>query len=446
MTLPGPELAQPIRETKDEIAALFDKLWPLFRSITGDGVRQSLDVLSAQLPLTQIEVPTGTPVFDWIVPKEWVVREAHLTGPDGRRIADIRDNNLHLVNYAVPFRGRIDRAELDRHLHSRPDQPDAIPYVTSYYSPAWGFCLPHRVRAALPDGDYDVVIDTDHVDGSLTLGEAVLPGESDEEVLFSTYVCHPSMANNELSGPLVAAFLYRRLSQIKNRRLTYRFVFLPETIGSLAYLSLRGDHLKRRLLAGYILTCIGDSGPFTYKRSRHAASLANRAAEYALKRRGAADSRVLDFSPIGSDERQYCSLGFDLPVGSLMRTPYGQFPEYHTSLDNRSFIDFDAIGASVDMALGICRILEDAETFVTLVREGEPNLGRRGLYPAQGGNRKAGEGVTAILWALHFSDGQTDLLSIAERSGVPLEDLADMARRCAAAGIMARGAPKGHGT
>lgn len=420
-------------ETPDDIARYFDRLWPILRSISGEGVRQSHDILSELVPLERTEVPSGSKALDWQVPSEWVVREAFVIGPDGTRVLDVRDHTLHVLNYAVPFRGTLSRAQLEEHLYSLPEQPDAIPYVTSYYTPRWGFCLTHRQRQALPEGDYEVVVDTDFIAGSLTLSEAVLPGTSDREVLISTYTCHPSLANNELSGPLVAAFLYRRLARWDARRLTYRFVFLPETIGSLAYLQQRGEHLRERVVAGYVVTCIGDSAPFTYKRSRRGDSLADRAALHVLA--GHDDARILDFFPSGSDERQYCSPGFDLPVGSLMRSMYGTYPEYHTSLDDRDFISFPAMQASVTAYEAILRVLEQNCTYRNLEPYGEPNLGRRGLYPPRGTNLPP-ERLSAILWVLNFSDGRHDLLAIAERSGLALGTLADAARSCLEAGLL----------
>ena len=256
----------------------FDRLWPIMRSITGDGVRETHDILGELIPLERMEIPSGTKTFDWTVPKEWVFRDAYVIDPNGGRILDARHNTLHLVNYSEPFRGTLSRGELDDHLYSLPERPDAIPYVTSYYRPRWGFCLSQAQRNALPDGDYQVVVDTDLIDGSLTLSECVLPGESTDEVLLSTYTCHPSMANNELSGPLVAAALAKRIAAWPKRRLTYRFVFAPETIGAIAYLSKRGEHLKQSLVAGYIITCVGIPAPFTYQRSRRGNSLADKVA------------------------------------------------------------------------------------------------------------------------------------------------------------------------
>jgi aminopeptidase-like protein len=410
-----------VRETLDDLEALFDRLWPLLRSLSGAGVRATHDILNELVPLERIEVPSGTRAFDWTVPKEWIVREAYVQAPDGSRVADVADNNLHLINYAAPFRGTISRAELDRHLHSRPDLPDAIPYVTSYYEPRWGFCLNERRRRALPEGNYEIVVDTNLVDGSMTLSEAVLSGEESAEVLISTYTCHPSLANNELSGPIAAAFLYRRLAAWPERRLTYRFVFAPETIGALAYLSMRGDLLRQRLAAGYVVTCVGLDTHFTYKRSREGDSLADRAAAYALKHLSGA-YELRDFSPVGSDERQYCSPGFNLPVGSLMRGVYGEYPEYHTSLDNKSLISFEALQGSIDAYESICRVLDQNLTFKSLYPYGEPQLGRRGLYPTLS-TADQRRHVEALMWVLNMADGDNDLLSIAERSGLALEQL-----------------------
>jgi aminopeptidase-like protein len=431
-----PQITQPESDAVEQIEVLFDRLWPLLRSLTGDGVRATHDILSEYVPLQRIEVPSGTRVFDWIVPKEWVVREAYVFAPDGRRILDVADNNLRLVNYSVPFRGTLSRVALDEHLHSRPDMPDAIPYVTSYYEPRWGFCLSEKERSALPDGDYEVVVDTELKDGALTISEAVLPGLESEEVLISTYTCHPSLANNELSGPLVAALLYRRLAAWPERRLTYRFVFAPETIGAIAYLALRGDHLREHLVAGYVATCCGLDTHFTYKRSRRGDSIADRAALHALKALDAAH-RVRDFAPTGSDERQYCSPGFNLPVGSLIRGAYGEYPEYHTSLDNKALIDFVALRGSVDAYEVICRTLDRNVSFENLLPYGEPQLGRRGLYPTLGAADQA-ERVQAMMWVLSLSDGEHDLLSIAERSGLSVDQLWPAAMAAEKAGILRR--------
>jgi aminopeptidase-like protein len=427
----------------NEIESYFDRLWPILRSITGEGVRQTHDILAELVKLESHEIPTGTQVFDWTVPKEWKVNEAYLIDPNGKRILDVRDNNLHLVNYSIPFRGVVSKGELAQRLYSLPDKPTAIPYVTTYYAPRWGFCLSQRERETLPEGDYQVVIDTELIDGSLTLSEAILPGESEEEVLISTYTCHPSLANNELSGPLVAAFLYRELAKLESRQFTYRFVFLPETIGAITYLHLRGEHLKKHLVAGYVVTCIGDAGSFTYKRSRQETALADRAAEHTLKH-SRKPYKTLDFSPLGSDERQYCSPGFNLPVGSLMRSMYGTYPEYHTSLDNKAFISFEAMAESVEMYLKVMKTLESNRLYKNLFPYGEPQLGKRGLYETLGRNTIP-ELSSAVFWLLNYADGEHDLLWIAEKSGYSIELFGKAAQACLEAEIIEEQKAEGRG-
>ncbi|NLG08638.1 MAG: DUF4910 domain-containing protein [Deinococcales bacterium] len=424
-----------------ELAALerlFDRLQPLPRSITGDGVRRTHDVLAELLPLERLEVPSGTQVFDWEVPLEWNVDQAYLVAPDGRRLLDYAAEPLHLVGYSVPFRGRLSRAELEPHLYSLPEQPDAIPYVTSYYSPRWGFCLTHEQRLALPDGEYEVVIDSRLEPGSLTLSECLLPGASEQEVLVSTYTCHPSMANNELSGPLVAAFLYARLARLPERRLSYRFVFAPETIGAIAYLHLRGAALRDRVVAGYVVTCTGGPAGLTYKRSFAGDSLADRAAEHVLAHLEGepCPPRVIDFAPTGSDERQYNSPGFRLPVGSLVRTMYGTYPEYHTSRDDKAFVDLAAVQRTLDAYYRICRVLDGNVVYSSRVPYGEPQLGRRGLYPTATVAARNVGAADALFWTLNLADGHHDLLAIAARSRLPFEAVQDAARALSAAGLL----------
>jgi aminopeptidase-like protein len=429
-------------EGLDEIESYFDRLWPLLRSLTGAGVRQTHDIISEIVPLDRIEIPSGTKCFDWTVPKEWVVQGAYVIAPDGTRMFDVEENNLHLLNYSVAFEGTLSRQELDEHLHSLPDQPDAIPYVTSYYAPRWGFCVSHRQRQRLPDGEYQVVIRTAHIDGSMTLSEAVLQGDEEAEVLISTNTCHPSLANNELSGPLVAMFLYRRLASLPRRRLTYRFLFLPETIGAIAYLQKHGEHLREKLVAGYVVTCAGDAGPFTYKKSRRGDTLADRAATCVLRELESPGTRVLDFVPYGSDERQYCSAGFNLPVGSLMRSMYMTYPQYHTSEDNRDFISFEALRSTIDVYFRTCLALDVNVTYRNLLPYGEPQLGKRGLLPSYTAGR-AYDGDTErraapIKWLLNLADGDNDLLAVAERSGLDLQALHSTAQACLAAGLVVR--------
>ncbi len=361
----------------------FDRLWPICRSVAGPGFRKSLDILSEIVPFRRLRFASGRKVLDWTVPPEWSAKEAYFIGPNGKRYADFSKNNLHLLNFSTPFKGRLRLEELKKHLYTLPAQPKAIPYLTSYYKRRWGFCLAHEEYARLPKGVYDVVVDTRIRKGHLEVGETVLRGRTQEEVLFSSYLCHPSLANNELSGPLALAFLYEKVAAMPRRRFTYRFAVMPETIGAISYLSKRGEHLKEHLVAGYTMTCLADPGNFHYKRSRRGSTLADRAALAVLKHLGR--HTVLDFDPsAGSDERQYCSPGYDLPVGSLMRTPYGRYPEYHTSLDNKSFIDFSSLRASVEAYVAIVKKIESTALLKNTVMRGEPQLGRRGLYPSLG--------------------------------------------------------------
>ena len=436
------EAVRPRTESLEEIESYFDRLWPLLRSLTGAGVRQTHDIIAEVVPLTRFEFPSGTRCFDWTIPKEWVVGDAYVVDPDGKRLLDVHENNLHLVNYSVPFEGRLDRRELDEHLHSVPQQPDAIPYVTSYYFPRWGFCLSDRQRQGLPEGEYQVVIRTQHIDGAMTVSEAVLPGDEEGEVLISTNTCHPSLANNELSGPLVAMFLYRRLASLTARRLTYRFVFLPETIGAIAYLSMRGELFCEKLVAGYVVTCAGSASPFTYKRSRRGDSLADRAASCVLREVDLSGSRIIDFAPGGSDERQYCSPGFNLPVGTLMRSEPNRYPQYHTSLDNKEFISMEALQGSIDTSFRLCMALDGNVVYRNLIPYCEPKLGSRHVIPAfTPGHVYAPDierWIWAVRWVLNLADGKYDLLAIAERSRLDIDLLRSAAQVCLRAGILTR--------
>ncbi len=420
-----------------KIEALFDRLWPIHRSLAGPGFRESLDVLSETVPFDRLRFATGKQVFDWTVPPEWHVHEAYVVGPDGKRRWDVKDNNLHLLGYSAPFRGTVSRSELDDHLHSLPGQPDAIPYMTSYYEARWGFCVPHAEREALPEGDYEVVVDTELEHGFLEVGEAVLTGETDEEILFSSYLCHPSMANNELSGPLVLAFLYERLAGRARRRYTYRFVLGPETIGAIAYLSVRGQHFKEHLKAGYVLTCIGDRGEFTYKQSRNGRTLADQAAHLILRDQG--PHETLCFFPNGSDERQYCSPGFDLPVGSLARTLYRPWPEYHTSLDNKDYISFEKMAESIEVCAAITDALECNTLWRSACMDCEPFLSKYGVYPTLHSLKSVEQAKMAILWLQNLADGTNDLFAIAERSGLPVQLLAGTAQKLESVGLLVAG-------
>lgn len=431
-----PELLRPYAaESAEELEQWLRRLWPILRSITGKGARLTHDLLGELLPLERTEVPSGSRCFDWVVPQEWNVDAAYVMTPSGKRILDVRENNLHLLNYSVPFRGRMSRRQLDEHLHSLPDNPKAIPYVTSYYEPRWGFCLSHEMRQSLENGEYEVVVDTRLEAGSMTMSEAVLTGETQKEVLISTYTCHPSMANNELSGPLVAAYLYRRLARVPQRRLSYRFLFLPETIGCIAYLHRHGESLRRTIEAGYVASCLGDGAPFTYKRSRRGDTLADRAATHVLSRYDANPPRVLDFSPRGSDERQYCSPGFDFPVGVIARSIYHSYPEYHTSLDNLDFVDPHALLESLDACFTVCMLIDRNATYIRTEPRCEPQLGWHGIYPTLGG-RKKDETVNALMWLLNLSDGTHDLLAVADRANADFWTVHQLAERCVAAGLL----------
>jgi aminopeptidase-like protein len=430
--------------TGAELHGLAARLFPIARSLTGPGLRETLGILEevAGSPMEVHRWATGEQVFDWTIPEEWAIRDAWIRRPDGEKVVDFADSNLHVLGYSEPVRKRLPLDELERHLHSLPELPHAIPYVTSYYARRWGFCLQHERRERLAPGEYEVCIDADLGPGHVEVGEIALPGETADEILFSTYVCHPSLANNELSGPVIAAHLARALRD-RPRRFTYRIVFVPETIGSIAYLHRFGDRMLARLKAGYVITCAGDPGPFTYKRSRGGASLADRAAEHVLRESGA-PHRVVDFFPSGSDERQYCSPGFNLPVGSLMRTMYGTYPEYHTSLDDLEFVTPDGLGGTLDMYLSIVDVLEGNETLETTVRHCEPQLGKRGLYPTLGGARDRQERVNDMMWLLNMCDGTRDLLAVAERAGRPVAALAPVAAELKAGGLLfARDVPPG---
>ena len=369
------------------------------------------------MPLEKLRFETGRKVLDWFVPKEWKIEDAYFIDPAGVKHADVKKNNLHLVSYSILFKGKVRLQELLEHLHTLPEQPEAIPYVTSYYHEYWGFCISHNELKSLIDGEYEVIINSELYPGVVEIGETVLPGDTHEEVLFSTYLCHPSMANNELTGPLVMAFLYELIKSMKIRRYTYRFVVVPETIGTICYLSTRGDHLIEHMVAGYQMTCLGDEGSFTYKLSRREDSSGDRAAKLIL--RDNSTHKIVCFDPgNGSDERQYCSPGYNLPMGSLMRTMYSRYPEYHTSLDNKEFISFDAMCESIKIAFEIVKALESNFIWKNTVKFGEPQLGRRGLYPTIGTERECTEKVKAIMWFLNLSDGNHDLFKIAERSGI----------------------------
>lgn len=418
----------------ERMHALCAELFPLPRSITGAGFRQSLDVLRRYLPHMQVhEVPTGTKVFDWEVPREWVIREAYVIAPDGSKIIDFARCNLHVVGYSIPVDAVLPLAELQEHLYSLPDQPDAVPYITSYYKERWGFCLAHRQRQALPEGLYRVRIDSQLIQGSLTYGELLIPGQTAREVFFSTYLCHPSMANNELSGPVVNTFLAQWISALPARRYSYRFVFIPETIGSITYLSRNYQRLKETVDAGFNITCIGDERAYSYLPSRAGDTLADRAALHALRHLHP-HFTAYTYLDRGSDERQYCSPGIDLPLCSLMRSKYGAYPEYHTSLDDLSLVTPAGLQGSLELLQKVVECLELDETLRPTVLC-EPQLGRRGLYPTLSTKQSAAL-VRDMMNILGYVDGSTSNLRIAERIGVPLWSLAEIIDKLKQAGVL----------
>ncbi|MDA8020227.1 MAG: DUF4910 domain-containing protein [Thermoanaerobaculia bacterium] len=410
-------------EAGESVFALVERAFPICRSITGNGVRETLRLLQEEIgdgaKLEVREIPTGTQVFDWRVPKEWNVRGAWIDGPGGQRVVDFADHNLHLLNYSMPFRGTLGLEELKSHLYSDPDRPTVIPYRTSYYQERWGFCLPHEQLESLPDGDYEVVVDTTLEDGHLTLGEVVLPGESEDSVLLSAHVCHPSLANDNLSALGVTAHLVRRLAAMPRRRYTYRIVLAPGTIGAIVWLAHNED-VALRIRHGLVLANLGDGGgdhgTFHYKRCQREDAVIDRAVVKVLEDAGEA-FEVEDFSPFGYDERQYCSPGFDLPVGSLAQTPWGRYPEYHSSADNLDLIRPEFLGRSLCRLVEVIHLLENNRTFRNLHPKCEPQLGNRGLYSTLGGGDTGRERQLALLWVLNQSDGTNSLLDIAERSG-----------------------------
>jgi len=421
-------MAEAMERLGAEMHALIARLYPICRSITGDGLRQTLGILGEIAPLQTVEIPSGTQVLDWTVPLEWNAREAWVADSRGVRVIDFRRSSLHLVSYSVPVRARMTLEKLRPHLHALPDRPDWIPYRTSYYEEAWGFCLPQRQLDALPDGEYEVCIDSTLAPGHLTYGELLLPGESKDEVLLSAHVCHPSLANDNLSGAVVSAFLARQLAGVR-RRLSLRFLFAPGTIGAIAWLARNREGLWR-IRHGLTLNCLGDSSPFTYKRTVSGAAEIDRATAHVLAQSGYAH-QLIDFFPYGYDERQYNAPGFRLPVGSLMRGRHGQFPEYHTSGDDLSFVSADRLAESFRVLASVLELLDGNLRYRNLAPYGEPQLGRRGLYRALGGSAIP-DLQMAMLWVLNLSDGTQSLLDIAQRSRL------DFAVVRAAAELLAR--------
>jgi aminopeptidase-like protein len=411
---------------------LMRELFPICRSITGNGVRETLRILQQHVPLVMFEVPSGTRAFDWTVPPEWNIREAYIDDAHGKRIVDFAANNLHVVGYSIPVDGTYSLDQLQGHLHSIEDQPDAIPYITSYYQERWGFCLPHSARVKLGPGPYHVRIDSELKDGHLTYGELIIPGHSEEEVLLSTYVCHPSMANNELSGPVVTTMLAKWLASAP-RRYTYRIVFVTETIGSLTYLSRNVERMKQRTVAGFNVTCVGDDRAHSYLPSRNGATLADRAALNVLKHEYPGFIRY-SYLDRGSDERQYCSPGIDLPVASVMRSKYREYPEYHSSLDDLEFVTPKGLQGGFAALRDCIELLENNRIYKATCL-GEPQLGKRGLYPSIG-TRGSHQIVANIVNFLAYADGTNDLIEISNIIGVSARRLYEVAERLVAAGLI----------
>ena len=418
------------------IYQLIRRLYPICRSLTGDGVRETLKILQEYIPLTIHSVPSGTTVFDWTIPKEWNISGAYIKDPSGQKIVDFRNCNLHVLNYSTPVNQKLSFTELKSHLFTLPEHPDWIPYRTSYYKENWGFCLSHKQLATLPDGEYEVFIDSSLKDGELTYGEYFVPGETDDEILVSTHICHPSLANDNLSGIALAVFLAATLHP-DSQRYSYRFLYTPGCIGSIAWLSLNETRVSK-IKHGLILTCVGDSGKITYKKSRRGDAEIDRAAIQVLKDYGE-PHKILEFSPFGYDERQFCSPGFNLPVGCLMRSPHDSFPEYHTSADNLEFLKSESLVDSFNKCLSIFDLLENNHSYINRNPKCEPQLGKRGLYGSIGGEANNKSNQLAMLWILNYSDGESSLLDIAAKSGLSFTQVKQAAGRLLDQGLLAHG-------
>ena len=410
----------------ETIYNLIEKLYPFCRSITGNGLRQTLQTLQEVVPLQISEAPSGMQAFDWTIPPEWNIREAWIRRLNGEKVVDFADSNLHILNYSAPFRGRVKTNELKERLYTLPEHPDWIPYRTSYHHRNWGFCMSHNAYARLTDEEYDVLIDAELKDGAMTYAECYIPGKTQNEVLISCHTCHPSLCNDNLSGVSVAAYLAKTLKE-RDSYYSYRFLFIPATIGAIAWLFFNRENVDK-IRYGIVATLLGDNGRFHYKKSRDPGHRINQIVPYALKHEGY-DHEVMDFFPYGYDERQYCSPGFNLPVGCLMRTPHGQFPEYHTSADNLDFVKPEKLYESYLAFLKIFDAIESNQKYLNLQPYGEPQLGKRGLYQHISGDSQsaAKDNQMALLWLLNMSDGDHDLLAIAQMSGLPLETLHKMA-------------------
>ena len=404
-------------------------LFPICRSITGNGIRETLHFIRKHIPLEIHEVPTGTRVFDWTVPKEWNIRTAYIKNLQGEKIVDFARSNLHVLGYSVPFKGRISLEDLKKHVFTIPEHPDWIPYRTSYYKENWGFCLSQNQLNALNESEYEVCIDSSLEPGHLTYGECFIAGDTAEEILFSCHVCHPSLCNDNLSGIALSVLLAKYLLQ-KRRRYSYRFLFIPGTIGSITWLAVNETRVSN-IKHGLVIAGVGDRGPFTYKRTRRANAEIDQIFEYVAQRGD--ELRIIDFHPYGYDERQFCSPGFDLPVGSVMRTPFGEYPQYHTSADNLDFVSEEALSDSFTKCLQVLDVLENNRVYLNQNPKCEPQLGKRGLYESAGGQSHAQISQMAMLWVLNLSDGAHSLLDITRKSGYGFDTIrqsAELLNKC----------------
>ena len=409
----------------NEIHDFARQLWSLNRSLTGEGVRETLRKVGSYLPgMVVHSVPSGTEVFDWTVPKEWHVREAYIVTPNGKKICDFSKNNLHLLGYSVPFEGNLPLSELKKQLHTLPEQPNAIPYITSYYKERWGFCISQNEFDTLEDGDYKIKIDSVLFKGKLNYGELIIPGKSKKEVFLSTYICHPSMANNELSGPTVVTYLAKWLCNLNEREFTYRIIFVPETIGSLTYLSINHNEMKKKIFAGFNVSCVGDNRAYSYLPSRDGKTISDDVAKHVL---GWIDSNYLKYTWLdrGSDERQYCSPGIDLPIASILRTKYGEYPEYHTSLDNlEDVVTPEGLNGGYWAIRRALELIERNKKFkVTML--GEPKMSKRNLYPTLS-TKKINKEINLMMDLISMCDGNNSVLTIAKFLKVPAWDLYDL--------------------
>ena len=417
----------------NELYSFVKELFPICRSITGNGVRETLKKIQRYIPIEIHEVPTGTKVFDWIVPKEWNIVDAYVKNSKGERVVDFKKSNLHILQYSIPIHKKISLKDLKNHLYTMEEYPDWIPYKTSYYQENWGFCLSHNDYIKLQDDEYEVFIDSTLEDGSLTYAELLLKGELTDEILFSTYVCHPSMCNDNLTGISILTFLAKLL---KNKELknSYRFLFIPETIGAITWLSMNENNVQK-IKAGLVATCLGDSGSITYKKSPIENSIIDRAVQKVLQD-SKSDFKLMDFFPLGSDERQFCSPGFDLPIGSLMRTIYGEFSEYHTSADDLEFINQQSLEDSFKKYVDVVNVLDNDETYIRLNPKCEPNLGKRGLYNLIGASKNSKQSNESILWVLNQSNGNNSLLDISIKSNLEFIKIKKAAKSLAENGLI----------